>query len=357
MKPTLCFGEIMVRFSPRNRLRFAQVMPGQMNVAFAGAEANVAVTIAQLGGRAEFVSVLPDDPIGDAALASLRAARVGADFVQRPPGGRCGLYFVETGANQRGGLVIYDRAHSSFSLAGADQYNWPNILQGAGWLHTTGIAAGVSKTAAEATLAAVQIARRAGLPVSCDLNFRRKLWHWQPGLPPESLARQTMEGILLETDLLIGNVYDLAMVIGDDAEATDQLDGCAALAMRVARKFPQLRLIAITRRETLSADSNRWGALLFRPDDQATFMAPFRHGAYAPYQIDSIIDRVGTGDAFAGALVFALQTSDLAEPSRALAFATAAGCMAHSIEGDFFMASRAEVDAMMNGDTAGHLSR
>lgn len=357
MKPTLCFGEIMARFSPRNRLRIAQVMPGQMEVTFAGAEANVAVAIAQLGGRSEFVSALPHDAIGDAALAALRAARVGVGMVHRTIGGRCGLYFVETGANQRGGLVLYDRADSSFSLAGPDQYEWSRILQGAGWLHATGIAAGVSRTAAESTRAAVHAAHSAGLLVSCDLNFRRKLWRWEPTLPPEALARRTMDLILAETDLLIGNAHDLAMTLGENFSAADRPDACAALAARVAQAYPQLRWIAITRRETLSASRNRWGALLFQREDEAIFLAPFHHGVYAPYEIDSIVDRVGTGDAFAGALIFALQTPELAEPSRALAFATAAGCLAHSIEGDFFQASRAEVNAMMNGDVSGHLSR
>jgi len=359
MKTTVCFGEIMARFSPPDHLRIAQAMPGAMEVAFAGAEANVAVTIAQLGGRADFVSVLPRNPVADAAVTALRAANVGVSKIVRSEAGRCGIYFVETGANQRGGLVVYDREGSAFAVAGPADYSWPEILAEAGWFHTSGIAAGVSRVAAEAMHAAVSAARRAGVTVSCDLNFRRKLWHWEPGVAPGILARRTLGAILPDVDVLIGNPHDLAGVVGEeiDAASLESLAGPVALAARVAAQFSHLRWIAMTLRQSQSASHNTWGALLFRPKDGAVFSAPNDGRVYAPYEIRTIVDRVGTGDVFAGALIFALQTADLADPSRALSFAVAASCLAHSIRGDFFHGTRVEIERMLDGEDQGHVSR
>jgi 2-dehydro-3-deoxygluconokinase len=359
MKPTVCFGEIMARFSPRDHLRIAQAMPGAMEVTFAGAEANVAVAVARLGGRAEFVTALPFNPVADAAVAALRTAGVGVDQIVRSDAGRCGIYFVETGASQRGGLVVYDRDGSAFSLAGATDYPWPEIFANAGWFHTSGIAAGISRAAAEAAREAVCAARRTGLTVSCDLNFRRKLWRWEPGVAPESLARHTLATILPEVDLLIGNPHDLADTLEVDFEAApaDRLEAHIALAARVGARWPQLHMIAMTLRQNHSASHNQWGALLFRPSDGAVFIAPQKGGHYAPYEITPIVDRVGSGDVFAGALIYALQTMDLQEPQRALSFATAASCLAHSIQGDFFHGTRAEVEGIVNGGDMGHISR
>lgn len=349
----------MVRFSPPDHLRIAQAMPGTMEVAFAGAEANAAVAITQLGGRADFVSALPCTPIADAAVAVLRGLGVDAKRVVRSESGRCGLYFVETGASQRGGLVIYDREGSAFALTAAADYPWSDIFAEAGWFHTSGISASVSRVAAEATQAAVGAARRAGVTVSCDLNFRRKLWNWEPGVAPEILARRTLADILPEVEVLIGNPHDLADLVGERlmAEPADGLEAHLALAVRTGARWPQLRWIAMTLRENYSASHNRWGGLLYRPVDGAVFCAPQTGGRYVPYDIDTIVDRVGTGDVFAGALIFALQSPELAEPGRAVNFAVAASCLAHSTKGDFFCGTRAEVEALMNGDGAGHVAR
>jgi 2-dehydro-3-deoxygluconokinase len=359
MKRTICFGEILLRLSPPDQLRVAQALPGRLDAAFAGAEANVAVAIAQLGGPAEFVSALPANAVGAAAIAVLRAANVGVGNIVLRDLGRCAAYFVETGASQRGGLVLYDREGSTFSLTATANYDWPRTLAGAGWFHTTGISAGVSRVCATVTADAVRAARSAGLVTSCDLNFRRKLWRWEPGIAPEELSRRTLADILPHIDVLMGNAHDIAGVIGETFgdEDTKTLEQHVALARRTAGNFPQLQWIAMTLRQNLSASRNRWGALLFRPADGAVFVAPREDKQYAPYAIDTIVDRVGTGDAFTGALIFALQTPELAEPDRAIAFATAAGCLAHSIKGDFFYCTRAEVEALMNGGGAGHLSR
>jgi len=356
MNPVVCFGEIMLRLTPPGVLRLPQVLPGTLKAAFAGAEANVAVAVAQLGGQARFVTALPHNPVGDGAVAVLRASGVDVRHVVRTELGRCGTYFIETGASQRGGLVLYDRDGSSFALNRFDDYPWSAALAGAGWFHTTGISAGVSRIAAEATARSVQLARAAGLTISIDLNFRRKLWRWEPGAAPEQLYRRTLAEIIPGIDVLIGNARDIAAVIGEDFAESASAEAHVALATRIAQQFSHISWIAITLRENDSASSNRWGAMLFRTKDAAAYFAP-GGSAYRPYGIDTIVDRVGTGDAFAGALIFALQTAELADPAKAIAFATAAGCLAHSIKGDFFYCTRAEVESLMNGSGAGYLSR
>lgn len=358
MKSTVCFGEIMARFSPSGRWRFLQSMPGTMDVTFAGAEANAAVTVARLGGKAEFVTALPTNPVAKAAEAVLRAAGVGLDLIVREDAGRVGIYFVEAGANQRGGLVIYDRENSVFAQTPPGKYPWDRIFAGAGWLHTTGISAGVSKIAADSTEAAVRAARQGGITVSCDLNFRRKLWRWSPGIAPAQLAQQTLRSWIDAVDVLISNPYDLAALVGEDFSGDpSDVEACGQLALRVATRLPTLRWIAMTLRQNGSASRNLWGALLLRPASGEMFAAPMRGEKYEPYLIDTIVDRVGTGDAFAGALIYALQDPELCDPAKAIAFATAAGCLAHSVQGDFFQSSLDEVIELMNGNDAGHISR
>ena len=354
----------MARFSPPDRLRLGQTLPGRLDVTFAGAEANVAVAVAQLGGRASFASALPANPLAEACLGALRAAGVEVASVVRSAEGRLGLYFVETGANQRGGLVIYDRDASAYALAGAEAYDFPAILADADWLHISGIAAGVSRASAEATLAAVRAAKAAGLVVSCDLNYRRKLWRWDPTLSAAALARRTHDTLLPHIDVLIGNPFDLADLL-DEATPPDRLDPATAtsddfeaLARRVAAKWPRLRQVAMTLRRNHSANHNGWGALLLDVASDHVEFAPTRpDGAYRSYEIPFIVDRVGTGDAFVGGLLFALRTAELAAPATALRFAVAASCLAHSVSGDFLHCTRAEVEALMQGEESGYVSR
>ncbi len=360
MKPTLCFGEIMVRLSPPGYQRLRQAMPGHLEATFAGAEANAAVAIAALGGDAAFITALPANEIADACLATLRAARVQTDRVRRHPSGRMGLYFVESGANQRGGLVVYDRDQSVFSQTPPDAYDWTALLDGAGWFHVSGISASVSRFAAESTLAAVRAARAAGLTVSYDLNHRRKLWRWDETRDPTELAREVNRTLLAHVDVVIGNAADLATVAGltplPESDASDPARA-TSLALQFCQQFPHVRWVAVTLREGLSASHNRWGAVLVRASDRAAFTAPTTAGLYQPYNIEQIVDRVGTGDAFAGALILALQTPDLAEPQTAISFAVAASCLAHSIPGDFNFCTRSEVEALMAGGTGGAVAR
>ncbi len=338
-------------------------MPGTIDVTFAGAEVNAAVTMAALGGDAEFITALPDNEITDACLAELRGTGVRVDRVRRRQVGRFGLYFVEAGANQRAGNVIYDREGTTFSMTAAAEYAWPEVLSEAGWFHTTGIAASVSNDAADATIAAVRAAHAAGIPVSCDLNYRRKLWRWDAALRPEELARRTLEPILSLVDVVMGNGSDLAIATGSAWTASEpggregEIERCTRVAQEFVRCFRQVKWVAVTLREGCSATHNRWGAMLYRAEDAAVFLAPLSAGDYAPYEIPNIVDRLGSGDAFAGGLLFALQTPELAEPGTALRFAVAASCLAHSIKGDFNFCTRAEVEALMAGSNGGGLSR
>lgn len=359
MKPTLFFGELMARFSPPGALRFGQAMPGVMDVTFAGAEANAAVAFTRLGGAARWVSAMPHGPLAEAALALLRGVGVGLEHVERRDSGRLGIYFVEAGAGPRGGNVIYDREGSTFAQVGAEAYRWRTIVEGATWFHTSGVSGGVSVAAAEALLAGVQAARDAGLTVSCDLNFRRKLWRWKAGVPAENLFQQTMAAVLALTDVIIGNPQDLATVLGeprsDDGGAGGGA-GCEALAERAARRFPQAKYIAITLRRCHSASRHDWGALLYSVNGQCSYWSPQAQSRYTPFEIDPIIDRVGTGDVFAGAMILALQSKPT-EPQEALDFATAASCLAHTECGDFFQGTRAEVEALLRGESGGQVSR
>lgn len=362
MKPlVLTFGEVMARLCPPGYQRLAQSLPGQLDISFAGAEANVAASLAMLGIPARFVSTLPDNALSDACLAALRGLNVDVRQVLKQNAGRLGLYFVEKGANQRPSRVIYDREGSAFSLTGHGNYNWESALDGANWFHTTGITPALSPTTAEATIAAVKRAKEAGLTVSCDLNFRNKLWRWKPGTPARELAQEVMRQILSCVDVVIANEEDAADVLAIQAPGTDvhagKLDAqrYVWVAQQITSQFPTVSHVAITLRESVSATHNNWGAMLYT-GDQAYF-APTNEGEYRPYRIQYIIDRVGGGDSFAAGLIYALNTPDFCEPASAIGFAAAASCLAHSIEGDFNYTTRGEVEALLNGGGSGRVVR
>lgn len=357
------FGEIMGRFAPAGFLRFRQAVPGSLDLTFGGAEANVAASLALFGASARFVTALPQHAIADACAGTLAGLGVDTGCIVRTKKGRLGLYFLETGANQRPSNVIYDRANSSVSLTPAAEYEWAKIFAGAKWLHTTGITPALSETSAAAALAAVQAAKKAGLRVSCDLNFRKKLWNWEPGTAPGALAEKTMRSILPFVDVVIANEEDAADVLGIHAADTDVHSGKVSaekypeVARRIAEQFPNVSLVAITLRESLSASHNNWGAMLFDVKSGNAHFAPVRDGNYEAWQIKNIVDRVGGGDSFGAGLIFALNTPELAEPATAIAFAVAASCLAHSIVGDINFTTRAEAEALMKGSGAGRVVR
>ncbi|MBX2814693.1 MAG: sugar kinase [Saprospiraceae bacterium] len=356
------FGEIMARLATPGFMRLRQTRT--FDVTYAGAEASVAVSIVNFGGAARYVTALPQGPLGEAAIDAVRSTGVETSHIIRPPETRLGLYFLETGANQRPSNVIYDRSESAIAVTPHDHYGWERTFSGADWLHLSGITPALSKTAAMATKEAAVQAKAAGLKVSIDLNFRGKLWRWKEGVAPRELARETMSAILQHVDVVIGNEEDCHDVLGISAGSTDvhsgdlETDHYPEVAREVSRLFSSVKYVAITLRESLSASHNNWGAMLYDVNEGRPHFAPLdQHGSYRPYQIKNIVDRVGGGDAFAGGLIFALTTPDLMQPAKAIRYAVAASCLKHSIKGDFNYSTRKEVEALMGGSASGRVVR
>lgn len=364
MAKIVAFGEIMARMAPSGVLRLRQVLPGSLDVTFAGAEANVAASLAMLGADVEFVTAFPESPLTDGCLASLRSVGVGLNHLQISDRGRFGIYFVEMGANQRPSRVYYDREHSSISLAKPGDFDWSTILKNASWLHLTGITPALSRSAAETTLEAAQTARRMGVRVSCDINFRSKLWRWDVTRSPQALAGETMLQLMPLVNLLMANEEDGRLMgitlppvpAGTVMDASCHIERTVTLAKEMHRRFPNIELVSTTFREQLSASHNNWGALLFDTQTLTTTLSPVRDGEYRPYEIRNIVDRVGSGDAFDAGLLFGLTHPDFNQQST-LDFATAAACLAHSIVGDCNFATRQEIEELMHGSVSGRVVR
>ena len=361
---TVGFGEIMLRLGPPGFKRVRQTLPGSLDATFAGAEANVCTGICVLGGKARFITALPNNDLTLACETNLRGHGVDVDHIIKTDQGRMGIFFVETGANQRPSRVIYDREYSSISMTPKEAYNWDVLLENAGWLHISGITPALSEKAADAALAAVQAAAERGITVSCDLNFRNKLWNWEPGTSAKQLARRVMKRILdAGVSVVIGNEEDAEDVLGIKAGESDvhsgQLDIARypEVAKKIVEQFPAVTHVAITLRESISATHNNWGAMLYHAPSKAVCFAPMEENQYTPYEIRHIVDRVGGGDSFAAGLVFALQDEELGAPEKALPFAVAASCLAHSLPGDFNLHRRSEVEALAKGSASGRVIR
>ena len=337
------FGEIMLRLSAPDGVRLAEGR--SFDVTYGGGEANVAASLAGFGIPARFVSRVPANDLGDGAIRFLRGHGVDTSGIVVEPG-RLGTYYLEPGAAQRASRVVYDRADSCIARAGADAYDWPGLLDGASWFHTTGITPALSSNAAEAAVAAAKAARAAGATVSVDLNYRAKLWNWGAS------AGDVMTRLVSEADVLIGNEEDAEKVFGIHAPGTAVADGQVessgylSVARDLAERFPRLRTIAFTQRGSISASENTWSGVLWTPD--AFHVA-------RSYRIAPIVDRVGAGDSFAAGLIYALL--DGRAPDQALEFAVAASCLKHSIRGDVNLVSVAEVDALAGGSGSGRVER
>jgi 2-dehydro-3-deoxygluconokinase len=335
-------GEIMLRLKSPGHERLFQ--SPALEASFAGGEANVAVSLARFGMRARFVTALPDGPLADAAIGELRRQAVETDHIVRRPG-RMGIYFLETGAAQRGSAVVYDRDGAAIALADGSEFDWADIFDGATWFHISGITPALSESAAAITVASLRAAREAGATTSLDLNFRAKLWRYGKTAP------EVMRGLMEHVDVAIGNEEDCQRSLGMDA-ATDVTSGDLsdstydALTRQVMDTFPGLSAVAITLRESRGADINGWSACLRDADG-------FHVGR--SYQILDIVDRVGSGDSFAAGLIFGLH-SRMPAPE-ALDFAIAASCLKHSIPGDFNRVSVDEVRKLAAGDASGRVSR
>jgi 2-dehydro-3-deoxygluconokinase len=343
MKRIVTFGEIMLRLATPVFQRFTQIR--SFEASYGGGEANVAVSLANYGEPVEFITRLPGNELGDACLAALRGCGVKTDHIIRG-GERIGIYFLETGAAQRGSKVIYDRAGSSFATLQTGMIDWKSIFAGADWFHWTGITPAVSQGAAEVCREAISAARENGLTVSCDLNYRAKLWKW--GKP----AGEVMSELVSMCDLALGNEEDADKVFGIRAVGADITAGNVnsgqylSVCQALAERFPSLKTIAITLRGSLSASHNTWSGVLWSNGDFHTTRT---------YDIFPIIDRVGGGDAFMGGLIFGLRK--YGDHQKALDFAAAAACLKHSVPGDFNAVSAAEVETLMGGDASGRVSR
>lgn len=336
------FGEIMLRLkAPAHERLFQSPL---LEATFGGGEANVAVSLASFGEDTAFVSALPDNDVGEAAIAELRRFGVDTRYVRRT-GDRVGIYFLEAGANQRPSKVVYDRASSSISRAGPGDFHWPDIFAGARWFHFTGITPALSESAAALCLEAVRAAKQQGVTVSCDFNYRSKLWNYGKSAP------EIMNELVRYVDVGIANEEDCQKSLGitvDVDVAGGSLDASKyeALSDRMLETFPNLSVMAITLRESKSADRNGWSACM---RDSAGFRLS-RH-----YEITDIVDRVGGGDSFAAGLIYGLNAHD--DPQQALEFAVAASCLKHSIGGDFNRLSVREVRTLLGGDGSGRVQR
>ncbi len=343
-KDIVTFGEIMMRLSPPGFLRFGQAR--SFDVIYGGGEANVAISLANYGESVDYVTRLPKNDLGEACIQFLRQHGVGVDLIVRG-GERLGIYFLEMGAAQRGSKVVYDRSNSSIATIERGMIDWDHVFAGTDWFHWTGITPAISAGTAAACLEAVQAAKRLGLTVSCDLNYRKNLWKWG------KKAGEVMPELVSYCDIAIGNEEDADKVFGIKAPETDVTSGkveadkyrhvCAGLAER----FPNLKTITITLRGSISASHNTWSGVLWQQGD--FYVAP-------TFDIAHIVDRVGGGDAFAGGLIYGLRTYQ-GDYQKALNFAVAASCLKHSIFGDFNLVTVDEVEKLMSGDVSGRVSR
>ena len=344
-KKVVTFGEVMLRLSTPGFLRFSQTK--QYDATFGGGEANVAVSLANYGIDAEFVTRLPENDIAAACVQELRG--LGVDTSNCVYGGdRLGIYFLENGAVARGSKVVYDRAHSSISTIEKGMIDWEKVLKGADWFHWTGITPAISQGAADACLEAIKTANRLGVKVSCDLNYRKKLWKY--GKTASEVMPELVEGC----DLILGNEEDAEKEfgikpLGFDAEKTDgEIDQSRfeSVCRQLMERFPRCRKVAITLRGSLNASHNTWGGILF--DGKKLNMS-------RRYDITHIVDRVGGGDSFMGGLLYGLLA--YGNDQQALDFAVAASALKHTVFGDYNRMSVAEVEALMKGNGSGRVSR
>ena len=343
MAKIVTMGEIMLRLSTPNNEKFIQA--DEFDINYGGGEANVAVSLANYGHEADFVSALPKNPIGDAAIATLRKYNVGTKHISRS-GERVGIYFLETGSAMRASNVVYDRAHSSISTAKVEEFDFDEIFKDADWFHFTGITPAVSDSAAELTEAALKAAKKAGVTVSVDLNFRKKLWSSEK-------AKKIMTNLMQYVDVCIGNEEDAEKVLGFKPGNTDvtagelELNGYVDIFNQMCDQF-KFKYVISSLRESFSASNNNWSACIM---DGAT--REFYHSK--KYHVTPIVDRVGGGDSFAAGLICGL--CDKKDFKSALEFAVAASALKHTIPGDFNLVTREDVEGLAGGDGSGRVQR
>ncbi len=341
MAKIVTVGEIMMRLQPSGYKRFMQAE--SFDIVFGGGEANVAVSLAQFGEEVAFMTKLPSNAIADKCVRELRGWGVNTSLIARG-GDRMGIYFCEKGCSQRGSNVIYDRAGSAIAEAEINDFDIPSALDGVKWLHWTGITPAISDKTAEIMKAVLIEAKKRNITVSCDLNYRKKLWSRQK-------ANEVMSDLVKYVDVLISNEEDSKDVFGIEAENTDinsgkiSADGYAGIAKKLMAKFPSLKYVAFTLRESISASRNGWSAIL--TDGKDVFNSK-------KYSID-IVDRVGGGDSFGAGLIYGLINNMGGQ--KTIEFAVAASCLKHTVEGDFNIVSVDEVNKLAGGDGSGRVQR
>ena len=334
------FGELMLRLAPNGYYRFFQ--NDQMQATFGGGEANVAVSLANYGIDSVYVTKLPKHAIGQGAVDSLRYFGVDTSKIVRG-GDRVGIYFLEKGASQRGSVCIYDRAHSAIATASIKDFDWDNIFEGADWFHFTGITPALGKNVAEICVEACKAAKKRGVKISCDLNYRGKLWTREE-------ARETMTELAKYIDVCISHEEDAKDVFGIEAEDTDIYSGklnhagYKSVAKQLADKFG-FEKVAITLRTSISASDNDWAGMLYDGEKYCFSKSYHLH----------IVDRVGGGDSFGGGLIYSLLSGKSTQD--AIEFAVAASALKHSVEGDYNRVSISEVEKLANGDGSGRIKR
>ena len=342
MDKVVTFGEVMLRLKAPQHERFLQ--SPVLEATFGGGEVNAAASLANYGKAVAFVTVLPENDLTRACVGELRRLNIDPSAIQYGPG-RLGIYYLESGAAQRPSKVIYDRDYSAVSLAKPGDFEWANIFKEASWFHVTGITPALSQSAADLTFEAVQQAKEMGLTVSCDFNYRNKLWNYGKS------AVEVMTELVKYIDIGIANEEDCQKSLGmsvaaDVNKGRLDLEQYQRLSDQVLAKYPRMKVLAITLRESISASHNGWSACI---NDRAGFYHSRK------YDITHIVDRVGGGDSFAAALIYGLTTYDTKE--KALDFAVAASCLKHSISGDFNRVSVAEVEKLMYGRESGRVER
>lgn len=342
MARIITFGEIMLRLKSPGLERFFQ--SPSLEATFGGGEANVAVSLANYGMDAAFVTALPNNAIGEACLRDVRSFGVDVSNIKMT-GGRMGIYFLETGSNQRPSKVVYDRAESAIAIAPVDLFDWEKIFEGADWFHISGISPAISASAAELSIAACKAAKKCGVKVSCDLNYRKNLWKYGKE------AKEVMSEIAKYIDVAIANEEDFQKSLGitassDVESGTLDRNVYEGIAKKAMELYPNLERVAITLRESKSADRNDWAACIY--DGKEFYVS-------RKYELTDIVDRVGGGDSFSGGLIYGLLTYE--KQSDALDFAVAASCLKHTVPGDFNRVTVAEVTALMKGSGSGRVER
>lgn len=337
------FGEVMMRLTTPGYSRFGQ--QNQFDINFGGGEANVTVSLTNYGLNAQFVSRLPQNDIADACIKELKGLGVNTNEIVRG-GERMGIYFVEKGAVARASKVIYDRAYSSFSTIESKMINWKEVLKDATWFHWSGITPAVSESAALACFEGIRVANKLGVTVSCDLNYRKKLWNYGKE------ATEVMPKLVAGTDIVMGNEEDAEMCLGIKPENTDitkgeiDADAYIAVSEKIMKEFPRVKKVITTLRESVSASHNNWSGVIWNGTELLKSKS---------YPITHIVDRVGGGDSFMGGLIYGL--TQLETEQEALEFAVAASALKHTIDGDYNRVTLDEVKKLMGGDASGRVSR